>query len=228
MTTADKTRIWKGSTLSVKDGSGVFIDFAKCIDFSIPGVAATKIDASTADSDTDDFRLGIPDRGQAVFNVFDNMDSLFLIEIDTMQDTSATRVFKLVLPEGTKTTRLFTGYVIDQPITENYNELSKMTLTLKVVKDYWWNAPLTAASIAPTSGVAAGGEAVTITGTGFIPGATTVTIGGNVVAAADITVNTARTTLTFDTPAHAAGAVDVTVTSPEKTTSNIAGGFTYS
>ena len=68
----------------------------------------------------------------------------------------------------------------------------------------------TVTSIAATSGPAAGGTAVTIGGTGFT-GATAVTIGG--VAATAVAVLNA-TTMTATTPAHAAGVVNVAVTTP--------------
>jgi hypothetical protein len=68
----------------------------------------------------------------------------------------------------------------------------------------------TVTGISPTSGPMAGGTGVTITGTNFT-GATAVTIGG--VAATSITVVN-DTTITATTPVHAAGAVDVIVTTP--------------
>ncbi len=66
----------------------------------------------------------------------------------------------------------------------------------------------TAASITPTEGPTAGGTAVTLTGTNFVPGAA-VFVGG--VAATNVTVVDA-TTITFQTPPHAAGVVDIIVT----------------
>jgi hypothetical protein len=228
MTLSSNTRIWQGSVLSVRNsGDSAWVDFSNCIDYSMPGTPSATIDASTAASTVDQFRLGIPNRGKATFNVFDYMDSPFLAAMDAMQDGGETRKFKLVIPEGTRTTRIFTGYVIDAPITGTYNTLWKMTLDLKVVTDFWFNAPLTAASMSPSTGAAAGGTAVTVTGTGFVDGETYVTIGGNTVVAADVTVNSS-TSLTFTTPAHSAGVAATTVTSPETTTANITGGFTYS
>jgi MtrB/PioB family decaheme-associated outer membrane protein len=80
----------------------------------------------------------------------------------------------------------------------------------------------TVAAISPTSGTTAGGTAVTITGTNFT-GATAVTIGG--VAATGITVVNA-TTITATTGAHAAGIVDVVVTTPAGTGTGV-GLYTY-
>jgi hypothetical protein len=65
-------------------------------------------------------------------------------------------------------------------------------------------------SINPTSGSSLGGRAVTITGVNFT-GATGVTIGGS-AATSVVVVN--DTTITCVTPAHAAGASDVVVTTP--------------
>ncbi|MCA8911483.1 MAG: IPT/TIG domain-containing protein [Planctomycetes bacterium] len=76
-------------------------------------------------------------------------------------------------------------------------------------------------NISPTSGPAAGGTSVTITGTN-LTGATSVTFDGN---AATITGNTA-TTIDVTTPAGSAGAVDVVVTTPGGSDTST-GGFTY-
>jgi len=75
---------------------------------------------------------------------------------------------------------------------------------------YTYVGPPTVTAINPTSGTTAGGTVVTITGTNFT-GATAVTIGG--VAATPFTVVNA-TTITATTGAHAAGVVDVVVTTP--------------
>ncbi len=70
----------------------------------------------------------------------------------------------------------------------------------------------TTASLAPNRGPVTGGTTVVITGANFVPGGTAVTIGGTTVPATNVTVNPAGTTATFSTPAHAVGAVAVTVT----------------
>jgi len=77
-------------------------------------------------------------------------------------------------------------------------------------------------SISPSAGPVAGGQIVTITGSS-LSGATAVTFGG--VAATSFTVDS-PTQITATTPAHAAGAVDVIVTTPggPVTSSN---GYTY-
>ena len=64
---------------------------------------------------------------------------------------------------------------------------------------------------------------MTITGTNFAAGAT-VTFGGT--AATNVVV-VSSTSITATTPAHAAGAVTVTVTNPGGQSGSLASGFTY-
>ena len=77
-------------------------------------------------------------------------------------------------------------------------------------------------SIDPISGTVAGGTGFTLTGTN-LAGATGVTFGG--AAATSVNVRNA-TTVTGVTPAHAAGAVDVVITTPQGT-GTLTNGFTY-
>jgi hypothetical protein len=75
----------------------------------------------------------------------------------------------------------------------------------------------------PATGPIAGGTTITLTGTGFT-GATLVTF-GDVTA---VPTNVTDTSLTVVTPAHAAGAVNILVTTPVGiSTSSAAGVFTY-
>jgi hypothetical protein len=76
--------------------------------------------------------------------------------------------------------------------------------------------------VAPLTGSTAGGTAVTITGTGFT-GATAVSFDGT--AATSFTVDS-DTSISATTPAHAAGPVSVSVTTPAGT-STVPGLFTY-
>ncbi|MDG4786571.1 IPT/TIG domain-containing protein [Micromonospora sp. WMMD1102] len=73
-------------------------------------------------------------------------------------------------------------------------------------------APPTSTAIDPDSGPQSGGQTVTITGTNFVPGQTTVTFDG--VPATDVTVAPGGTTLTAVTPANPIGPADVVVTTP--------------
>ncbi|MGI5152199.1 IPT/TIG domain-containing protein [Plantactinospora sp. CA-294935] len=72
--------------------------------------------------------------------------------------------------------------------------------------------PPTASAIDPDSGPQSGGQTVTITGTGFVPGETTVTFDG--VPATDVTVAPGGTSLTAVTPANPVGPAAVVVTTP--------------
>jgi IPT/TIG domain-containing protein len=83
--------------------------------------------------------------------------------------------------------------------------------------------PPTVSSSSPNSGLTTGGTAITISGANFVAGAT-VTLGGS--AASGVTVVNS-TTITATTPAHAAGAVSVTVTNPDTQSGTLASGFTY-
>lgn len=85
------------------------------------------------------------------------------------------------------------------------------------------SAPLVV-GVSPNTGLAAGGTPVTISGAGFT-GATTATFGGP-AASAMVVVNS--NTITCTTPAHAAGTVDVRVTTPNGTSANtVADNFIY-
>lgn len=83
--------------------------------------------------------------------------------------------------------------------------------------------PPAVTAIAPESGSTVGGTAVTITGTGFLSGAT-VSI-GDVAATSPVVVS--ATTITAVTGAHAEGVVDVVVTNPGGGTGTMTSAYTY-
>ena len=85
------------------------------------------------------------------------------------------------------------------------------------------NPAPTVSSISPVSGTTAGGTPVTITGTGFLAGAT-VKLGGTSATGVSVTNST---TITATTAAHAAGAVDVVVTNTDAQTGTLSQGYTY-
>src|SRR5262249_6998193 len=80
----------------------------------------------------------------------------------------------------------------------------------------------TLSSVSPNSGPASGNTAITISGTNFSAGAS-VTIGG--IAATNIAV-TSSTSITANTPAHAAGAANVTVTNADGQSATLSGAYT--
>ena len=78
---------------------------------------------------------------------------------------------------------------------------------------FTYDATPTVSAISPAYGVTTGGTVVTLTGSGFT-GATAVSIGGT--AATNVNV-VSDTTLTATTPAHAAGAASVLITTADGT-----------
>ena len=83
-------------------------------------------------------------------------------------------------------------------------------------------APVTALDITPDSGPVAGGQEVTIAGTGFAPGAT---VTFDDAAATDVVVAADGTSITATTPAGDLGPAVVTVTNPDGGATTLA--YTY-
>ena len=83
--------------------------------------------------------------------------------------------------------------------------------------------PVTVTSVSPAGGTIAGGSSVTINGTNFAAGAS-VTFGGS--AATNVVVVSA-VKITARTPAHALGAVNVTVTNPNSASGTLVNGYLY-
>ena len=102
--------------------------------------------------------------------------------------------------------------------TADYNEATA-TVAITVLPP---SLP-TVTLVAPAAGGTTGGTAVTISGTGFMTGAT-VAIGGT--AATSVTVVNAQT-ITSVTAPHSPGAVAVVVTNPDGQLATRANGFTY-
>ena len=93
------------------------------------------------------------------------------------------------------------------------------TSVIVAVDHYAYDARPTVGSLSPTFGPPAGGNTVTINGTGFLAGA-----GVKFGATASATVTfVSATQLKAVAPAHAAGTVDVTVTTPGGTSAFVAG-----
>lgn len=114
-----------------------------------------------------------------------------------------------IVAQGTNSTSLaYNVYANNVSITVTYTPAAS-------------SAP-TVSSVSPVSGVTGGGTSVTITGTDFTAGAT-VTFGAS-AATSVVVVNS--TTITCVTPAHASGAVTVTVIQGTLSGS-LANGFTY-
>ncbi|WP_143452498.1 putative Ig domain-containing protein [Janthinobacterium sp. 61] len=125
---------------------------------------------------------------------------------------------------GSLTTRLYGSptkagnYTFAIGVNDQSNRGGVATYTLVVTG----SANPTLTSLTPASGSSSGGTSVTLTGTN-LTGATAVSFGGT--AAASFIVNSA-TTITATTPAHAAGAVNVIVTTSGGT-ATLTNGYTY-
>jgi hypothetical protein len=85
------------------------------------------------------------------------------------------------------------------------------------------NPPPNVTSISPTSGPTTGGTSVTITGTGFLSGAT-VSVGG--AAATGVNVNSS-TSITATAPGHASGTATVVVTNSDGQNDSLNNAYTY-
>jgi hypothetical protein len=85
------------------------------------------------------------------------------------------------------------------------------------------NPAPTVSSISPTSGSGSGGTAVTITGTGFLSGAT-VSLGGTAATGVNVV---SSTSITATTTSHSAGSVNVVVTNSDNQTGTLNGGYSY-
>ncbi|WP_378940910.1 putative Ig domain-containing protein [Mesorhizobium sp. ANAO-SY3R2] len=109
-------------------------------------------------------------------------------------------------------------YTFSVSINDGWNLAGVATYTLVVTA----GATPTLTSASPNTGSTAGGTSVTLTGTN-LTGATAVSFGGT--AASLFTVNDA-TKITATTPAHAAGAVNVVVSTPNGT-ATLTNGYTY-
>ena len=83
--------------------------------------------------------------------------------------------------------------------------------------------PPTIAAIAPSTGPAAGGTAVSVSGSDFVSGAT-VTVGGNACAPV---VFVSPSQLDCTTPAGTPGSADVSVSNPDLQNDTLVAGFTY-
>lgn len=135
----------------------------------------------------------------------------------TFGGTASAQVAYVSATELTAVTPAHTRGAVDVVVTSDGASAS-----LANAFTYERGAP-TLTQVAPLSGPVAGGVALTLTGTGFVDGAS-ITLGG--VAATDVVVvssGLARAVV----PAHAAGAVDVVFTNDDAQAATLTGGFTY-
>ncbi|WP_430445066.1 MAG: IPT/TIG domain-containing protein [Pseudomonas piscis] len=110
------------------------------------------------------------------------------------------------------------SYTFSITLNDGLNQGGVATYTLLVTS----GATPTLTSVSPNTGTTAGATAVTLSGTN-LTGATAVSFGGT--AATGFSVSNAST-ITATTPAHAAGAVNVMVTTPSGT-ATLTNAYTY-
>ena len=132
--------------------------------------------------------------------------------------TAATGVSLVSSSSITATTPAHAGGAATVKVTNSDGQSSSQSVS------FTYNAGPTVTSIAPSSGPITGNTAVTITGTGFVLGAT-VSIGSTAATNVQFVSSTSITAITPQ--AHSAGAVDVVVTNPDSQTGTLSGGFTY-
>ncbi len=98
-----------------------------------------------------------------------------------------------------------------EPASVHITVTSPLGTSLQTSADLFTFGSPVVTAVSPGAGVVGGGTAVTVTGTG-LGGATAVNFGASVVAITSANINTSGTVITVNSPAHAAGTVDVTVT----------------
>jgi hypothetical protein len=101
-------------------------------------------------------------------------------------------------------------------------------VTTTLSHGYTYSAQPVISFISPTSGHIGGSKNLTLSGSNFAyaPSVPTITIGGQ--KAVNVTPLAGGSALSFDVPAHAAGAVNVTVTNPSAKSATLSAGYTYS
>ena len=122
-----------------------------------------------------------------------------------IQYIEATGSFSYTLPA--------TEYVIDARLQQTGSATGTISMTATCTP-----APPSITNITPTQGPSSGGTSVTLTGSNFTGG--TLTVDGSTVTP----ISLSDTSVSFTTPAHAAGAVTVALTTPGGTATT---GFTY-
>jgi len=136
----------------------------------------------------------------------------------TLGGTAATNVNVVSNTSVTATTAAHTAGAVNVTVTNTDGQSGTLT------NAYTYTNPTpTVSMISPTSGTTGGGTPVTITGTGFLAGAS-VTLGGT--AASNVNV-VSTTSITATTAAHAAGAVNVVVTNMDGQSGTLTNGYTY-
>jgi len=157
---------------------------------------------------------GIETGGTPVILKGDNFTSSFYAYIDNITCTASTWVDNNTLTATTPAGTIGTKNV----------SVGIMPMLATLTGGFVYTPAFSISGISPSAGPTAGGTAVTITGFGFVSGAT-VKIGGNdATGVAFVDANH----LTATAPAGTVGAQNVVVTNPDLSSTTLTGGFTYS
>ena len=140
-----------------------------------------------------------------------------------MGGTSATVLAVVNSAIITATVPAHTAGAVDVVVTNTDTKSGTLTSGYTYTAPSGSNPAPTVTAITPNSGVTTGGTTVTVTGTGFLAGATVKMSGTSATSVALVN----STTITAATPAHAAGAVSVVVTNTDAKTGTLTNGYTY-
>jgi len=198
-------------------GNNTFYNCTSLSSVSMPNV--TSIEDGAFDGCTNLTSVSIPNVTSIEDGAFYNctsLTSLFFINQRNLQ-TVGRDVFNN--PSIASVTYYNTSSV-DELIAASQTLRTQLN-TLNSSISYIYIPPLTISSVSPVSGSTLGGTSVTITGTGFVSGATSVKFGG--VDASNISIDSS-TNITCTTPALSVGLFNVTVTTPGGSATNA---FTY-
>jgi hypothetical protein len=182
-------------TVDVTVTTALGISAATAADLYTAAAAAPTVSAVTPNS-------GPLNGGAAVTITGTNLNGATAVLFGT---TAATAFTVVSATQITATAPAGTAGTVDLTVTTPYG-----TSATSAADHYSYVAAPTVSGISPTSGPTLGGTVVTIAGTNFTS-LVSVSFGGTPATA--LTVNSA-TQLTATAPAHAAGTVDIVVTSP--------------
>jgi IPT/TIG domain len=226
VSSACKTRIW----------------FSRSTDGGVTWAPATKINDQASLNDQFNPRLAVDHiNGSVAVIYYDTVDDPGRLKTDVWYQTSADD--GVTWSVAAKVTTAQTDETVASANADQYGDYNGLSGSAGTFFPSWtdrrngaleeiWTAPIAVAptpvvtGISPASGAAAGGDTVTITGTGFT-GASTVSFGS---AVATIQPGGSDAQLTVTAPAaNVSGTVDVTVTTPGGTSAitQPADQFTY-
>lgn len=153
----------------------------------------------------------------------------------TIQKSDGTVVTQTTFDSNITTNALGNNYTTDQEYLETFSlpgaksthkglriKFSKGEVISQATLDALYLEPTVPGALSPATGTAAGGTVVTITGTNLSE-TTGVTFAGTAGTSLNVVSDTQ---VKVTTPAHAAGAVDVVLTTPAGTVTKT-GGYTY-